>query len=366
MPTVSNILKTTLIAFGLFSSTAMASSQTFYDMSPAATTIGGVRYPRSQNHLYRGTTDGQMDFKKAVSAMLGDQDANVESFFFSTIRSELMQIPFPRAMPLNNYLRQQIQKAIAQNGGALSLTKAVQETKRLVDGTYAFYDQNGTAESTYVNYRSGSFVDWPNDVVFSTFLSPLAGTYGDRILVIEEKQPRSLDLNFWNYTRNGTWYDHTRDIGEFIAFGYLPASDLAGYQVRTGSSKSWHRIQYAAYIPASKETDVLLVFEGLRDNGRDSSCIDLNSKNKTYYHCEFQPGDIISTIPDLSSEKVKLAGVISLCTSSDKNSCATLSKTEAQKYPSAAISSSKKQEIENSLKGLTINGKSVRFLPLNP
>lgn len=341
-----------------------SAAQTFFDYSPSSQTIGGVQYPRKQNHLYRGTTDSQMDFSKAIGALLGDSSGTIESLFFSTIKNELMDVAFPLAVPLNSYLHQQIQNQIQQNKGPLSLSSAVTATKILSDKTFLYYDQKDTAISTYVNYRSSTYQDWPNDVVFTTFLSPLAGTYGNRVLVIREKKPRSLDLNYWNYANNSAWYDHTRDIGEFIAFGYIPAEDLTGYQVRTGSNKSWHSIQYAAYKPTdvTDTAKTLLLFTGLRQNGDLSSCIDLNSSDKTYYHCEFKDGSIIDSRPPLSKEKVRLAGIISLCTSDQESSCAKPTPAELSKYSRAKLPDQLIREIQTSLKKIKVRGQQIKLL----
>ncbi|MNS83391.1 hypothetical protein D3C72_1171770 [compost metagenome] len=355
-----------LLAFtvmgSVFSLEAMAASaQSFYDYTPSPATINGERFPRNNQTLFRGTTDHQMDLKKAISAMLGDSNANVESLFFSTIKNELMDVSFPPAVGLNSYLHSQIQKLIQQNGGPLKLSAAVAATKKLVDGTFAFYDQNGSAVSNNVNYRSGSYVDWPNDIVFTTLLSPVGGTYGDRMLVVNEQKPRSLDLNFWNYVHNNTWYDHTRDIGEFVAFAYLPAADLTGYQVRDGGNKGWHYIQFAVYRSTNKKVPALLVFSGERKDGSTSTCIDFDASEKTYNHCEYRAGEIVDSKPKLSREKVSLVGIISLCSGDDDSSCARPSDEELGKYPRKS-SSDASRSIQEVIKGLKVQGQRVRLI----
>jgi hypothetical protein len=354
-----------LLSLGLSQSVFAGSARNFYDYTPQAATINGERFPRNQQTLFRGTGDGQMDFSKAVSAMLGDNNANIESLFFSTIKYELMAKPFAVAVELNSFLHQQIQKLIQQNGGPLDTSAAVAATRKLIDGTFAYYDQNNTAISTSVDYRSGSYVDWPNDIIFSTILSPVAGTYGDRVLVLNEQKPHSLDLNFWNYVHNNTWYDHTRDIGEFISFAYTPAEDLTGYQVRQGSSKSWHYIQFAAYRSADRNSKALLLFNGIKKDGNLSTCIDLNKSENAYYHCDYQAGEIVESRPALTNEKVQLAGIISLCASDDDASCSRPSDKELQKYSKAGFPSELVQRIQASLKTLKFKNQRVKFLSLS-
>jgi|GEM_PF-3419400 hypothetical protein len=352
------ILTLAVLSVSFVSQAFAAGATSFYDYTPSAQTVNGEAFPRNNKTLFRGTTDHQMDLTKAISAMLGDVNANVESLFFSTIKNQLMQVNFPPAVGLNSYLQSEIGKAIQANGGPLKLTAAVKATRKLVDSTFAYYDQTGTAVAQNVNYRSGSYSDWPNDIIFSTLLSPVAGTYGDRMLVIKEQKPRSLDLNFWNYVNNGLWYDHTRDIGEFIAFGYLPAGDVQGYQVRAGGNKGWHYVQLAVYKnPAGKG---LLVFAGERQDGSTSTCIDQNRSNKVFYHCDYRAGSIVNAVPNLSNEKVQLAGVIGICASEDDASCELPNDAETAKYPKKSLSRDATEALRAAVKGLKVQGQRLK------
>lgn len=337
-------------------------AQNFAELSPSSQILKGIQYPRKNIYLYRGTSDGQLSFAKAASAMLGDKTANVESLFFSTIKNKLMQQNFALAVALNSYLNQEIQNKINANGGPLDLLKATNAAKDLVDKTYSYYKQQGSLVPNYINYRSSSYIDWPNDVVFTTAISPLAGTYGNRVIVFKEQLPRSLDLNFWNYVNNGVWYDHTRDVSEFTAFGYMPSTDILGFQIRTGSNKNWHSISYAIYKPRDASTETLLVFTGMKANGQLSTCLDFDAKNSSLYHCEFDESSIILTAPPLSSEKAKLAGIISLCTNDQTSSCSQPSSAEIAKYQVSQLPVNLIQEIQNSLKGLVVKNKVLRFL----
>lgn len=339
-----------IIAILFYCGLARAGTVThLYDLSPEKSVVDGVTYPQNEKTLYRGTDSRQMDLPKAVRALFGDATAPVESFFFSAIKNRLLQTPPPTGVELNAYLQKQIDALILQNHGALSLAAATTQTEKLVDETLTHLAAHGDVIPRYVDYQSPSYIDWPKDVVFSTLLSPVAATYGDKVLVIREQKPRSLDLNYWNQIANGVAYNYTRDIGEFASFGYVPAEDLKGYQVRSGSSKSWHSISYALYKSTAKS--VVLVFGGERQDGSTSSCMDLNPKDQVYYHCEYRRGSVIKTLPPLSSEKARLLGVIVSCDQNLK-ACSKPSAGEVRKYSgftNAAVTEALQEELKNVL-----------------
>jgi hypothetical protein len=343
-------------------SQAQNAATSFYDFSPARQTIQGEIFPR-RGFLYRGTTDAQMNLRLATQALLGDGSATIESLFFSTIKHQLMGKPFPPAVTLSGFLENKIQD-LTKARGSLSASEATEESKKLVDGTFQHYLKQGTLLSQYVNYRSGQYTDWPNDAVFTTHLPPLAATYGDRILVIEERKPRSLDLNYWNFANNSTWYDHTRDIGEFLAFGYIPGSDLSGYQVRSGGSKAWHYVNYALFKNRESKSKALMIFSGKKGDGETSTCIDFEASSRSYVHCHFSPGTIIYEKPALSSEKLSIVGIVTICGDESKASCDMISKAELTKYPiegNSAVKQKIKTEITRSLEKLKVNGKAVKL-----
>lgn len=290
--------------------------------------------------------------------MFGDSNAFTESLFFSTIKNKLMLRAFSKAIPLSPYLEGQIAALLKSNHGrALSEDRAVQATKDLVDGTFEYLKNRNLLLNQYIDYSSGSFIDWPQDVVFTTVISPVAATYGDRILVVKEKSFRALDMNYWNKLHNDLWYQYTRDAGEFISFGYLRPEDLVGYQIRTGREKSWHRIETAFYKSVQNGKVSILVFSGKRARGDDSSCLDFNSVDKAYYHCDYRPGRVVTGPPALSHEKPQLMGVLILCRS--QGSCDSLPLSEIKKYPilKGPI------DFDMDSMNLTIQGQRVRFVP---
>jgi hypothetical protein len=325
----------------------------FFRYGPSPRTINGVSYPRNQMTLYRGTTDGQMDLNKAVRAMFRDSTANVESFFFSTIKHKLMNRSFGAEVALNSTLTSLIKQAISDNGGPLSEKAAVQKTIQLVDGTFEYYgDKNNI--SRYVNYNSPNWIDWPKDIVFSSIVSPAAATYGDKVIIINEKKPRAIDLNFWNLVHNGKDRDHDRDIGEFSTPGYVLFSDIEGYQVRTGIRGS---IIYSLHRVEIRGETYVLVFDGTWNKNTLSKCI-VRTDEWNIVHCNY-PGGLALSPPPATDKAVAILGVVALCDS--KTTC-DVPQEIYQHLPtisSKKLASSTQQQIEN----IDLKGMKTFFVP---
>ncbi len=293
----------------VFGSISLSYGYDFFRYSPSPRTINDVSYPRNNLTAYRGTTDGQMDINRAVRAMFRDPTANLESFFFTTIKSKLMGKSFGAEVTLSQYLITEIQKEISYYGGPLDEKKAVEKAIELSDNTF---EHNGDSKNIaqFVNYLSNEWIDWPKNVVFSTIVSPVAATYGDRVVVINEKTPRAIDLNFWNLVDNGKPPYHDRDIGEFSTPGYIAYSDIDGYQIRTSIRGSivysFHRLEIAG-------KSYILVMDGTWDGSTYSKCIVQVGKYKIV-HCNY-PGGIAVSPPPATDKEVAILGVVALCDS---------------------------------------------------
>ncbi len=351
-------MKILILTLALLSFSQAFAFTNFYKYSPRPATINGVSFPRNGQTLYRGTTDSQMSLKRALRAMFGDDSAYLESLYFSTIKAALMVRNFSAAVSLPGPVTQQIQSAIKKNGGSLSERSAAKEAVKIVDGSFSYYESMGTLIPHYIDYRSGSWIDWPKDVVFSTIVSPAAATYGDRMVVIQETTPRSIDLNYWNLQNNNIMYDHTRDAGEFVAHGYVVPEHIVGYQLRSGSSKNWHSIDFAFY----KDEDQILVFSGERSGTSSASCMMKNKSSGKIHICNYTPGTIVTEPPAISTDLARLVGVIVSCSLSDsKCTDPNLKNTNAYPRSNGAIPASVISEIENT----QVNGSSsLKFIPL--
>jgi hypothetical protein len=289
------------------SNTATTASFSFANFAPAGQQIAGVPYPRTQMIQYRGTTDSQLDLLRATRAMLGDETAGIESMFFTTIKSELAGQPFSRAVPLNNYLQQKIRDARPPLGEL----QAVAEAKVLVDKTFEFYQSQGILEAKYFDYSSSTYTDWPNDVVFTTVIAPAAATYGNRVVVVQDRSRRGLDLNYWNYSRSGKWYVHERDAGEFAYPGYIEAQDIIAYEIRSGRDKAWHTIEWVLRQFEVEGKKHIMVYDGYRNDGSPGTCMTYNHGNPKF--CDYRPGDIALNPLEPSNESPRVVGIVTTC-----------------------------------------------------
>lgn len=341
-----------------FCSMAYSQSQ-MASFSPPSQVLADGRYPRTNQVLFRGTSDAQMSLSDSILAMSGKPNSGLESLFFSTLKSALMDQDFSLAAPLTRYLQGEVQRIKTENGGALNEEQAFAATQSLVDATFDFLSGRNSIIPSYIDYESPSFIDWPTELVFTTVIPPLAATYGDRTVVVQEKTTRSLDLNFWNYRHNGIWYHHTRDAGEFVAFGYIPGSDILGYKVRSGSTKAWHRINLSVFRSQRSNNNSLLVFSGRRHSGEHSFCQTLNKSTSVFSHCRFRPGEIILQTPEIENESLSLVGFIEIC----KNKVCSSPKAEELRLYSTEKNDSIRQHVRAEVvKSLAeISGKDLSF-----
>ena len=275
----------------------------------------GEKLPRLGKYLYRGMTAGQFNPDKAIRAMLGDQTANIESFLFTTVKSELLGKSFSRSVAIPYELRR------------LMLGMSASNERDAVTKTIALFNDylNSMSDSEIINqyifYRSGHFNDWPNDMVYSSLIQPAAGTYGYYIAMIKEEQLRSIDMNDYNQYHDNISYVYTRDVGEFGSFGYIKSEDIQGYQIRNKSGdKSWHRIEAILVKKENNHGRYLEVYSGKHPRFGASSCISFND-NKELVHCHYRPGSMQLSVPKNTDVKVTKVGYILICDTDDKTEC---------------------------------------------
>lgn len=296
------------ISFLILSLSRLAFGFDFYQYSPSKKIIDGETYPRNSYTKYRGTTEHQMSLTKALRAMFLDESAYLESFFFTKIKLELMGQTVPFEYEISYFLKKKIREKIKSNGAPLDKVAATRYAKFLVDDHFDYHikDDRNWAINLFIDYDSETYIDWPKKVVFSSIVSPSAGTYGNRMVIIDEKIPRSLDMNYWNQINKGKWFDHTRDAGEFLAPGYIPYSDIIGYEIRIGKEKRWWEIDLIFYQEFIDGEPVVLIFDGeMRD------CAMKTDKGE-YVFCSFRWRDSFAEGPRPPTKyKLPILGVIS-------------------------------------------------------
>lgn len=304
-----------LLFCSLFISQTVLAGSDLAQFSPSGQRIRGEQYPRNGRLLFRGMEQHQFELDKALKSMLGDKSSMIESRLFTSIKYELLGQSFSHAVGIDRQIGHQTYRNSFSED-----VEATEKTKELLDQYF-----NSLSRSEHIakniDYRSGSYNDWPSDIVFSSIIQPAAGTYGYNMAMIRETSPRSIDLNYYNYVNNNAWYDHTRDVGEFAAYGYIPSEDIVGFQVReTAGSKGWHRIRYAFQKDESAQLEQVKVFDGAHPYYKTpSSCMSFNNQDEMY-HCNYRPGTIQMTVPRLSRYKAIQIGLIILCGQTESDS----------------------------------------------
>lgn len=338
-----------------FACSLWAQSFDFSSYSPSPRQIDGESYPRNSRLLYRGMTEGQFGPKKAIRAMLGDKSAHIESLYFTTIKKRLEGERFSLSVRLDRETEKAIQRA--RKDGDLMPLEASAIAQKISDQRFSELADRGLLDDYYFDYRSGSFIDWPNDVVYSSLIQPAAGTYGYQMAVIKETSPRSLDMNFFNYVENGLWHVYTRDVGEFVSSGYIASEDIIGYQLRDPNGhKGWHRIETFLVKRSDANGPYIEVYSGLHPKYQTlSSCMSLNEK-KEVVHCDYRPGSIALTPPKNTDYAGALVGVLAIC--KNKRACEGRFKTA----PINRINEALDEDIERALNELEII-EDVLFIP---
>ena len=232
-----------------------------------------------------------------------------------------------------------------------------------------FYDMQNLSDedirNKYIYYKSPDYTDFSEDVIYSSTYPYIASFYGPRLVEINEWQspvnngaPRSVDMNFLNYQKYGTWLEdglparmsfYWEDSGQFITPMLTHSTAITGYQIRDSYkavdrnvknnwnifevinkkllgefrsvNQSYSKIDYAFYKIKYDDEFIVGVFDGTKLNGKKSTCMirSLSFFNGGYessfdhqipYHClESKPW----VYPKKTQEQAGLIGFIKSC-----------------------------------------------------
>lgn len=348
-----------LFIFTLFNYSKSYAFFSFSDYMPSPQKLNQVSYPRESQLLFRGMGTGQFDLDKALLALVGDSTAMIESLFFTTIKFKIMDIQFAKSVNLPSFVLNKIESIKKISKLKINEKKAIEYAIDIVDSYFEGLQKNDQLSPLYFDYRSNSFIDWPNNLVYTTVIQPAAASYGHNMAIIKEKRIRSLDLNYYNYIKNGIWYDHTRDIGEFVAPGYIPSDDIVGFQLRQSNGHSgFHEIRYVFVKRKIYGQPYIEVFSGFHSQYNVlSSCISLDEKGQAF-HCHYRPGTLAMDIPSLTPINAYSLGVIHTCGS--KSSC----RNKIKKIPSPQNISSYKlsNDVDQTINNTKLDGVNLQFL----
>lgn len=241
------------LLFVLLTAGAARAELNLYSLSPRTQVLRGITFPRNNLVFYRGINEAQADYPRAVSAMLGDRTANIETPVFFTLKQILMgktptlletfrdiQVEFSE---LN--LQSLAEREVRANGKDFDEAQAIETAKKILSQVYT----ESYARTRAVDYTSSNRNDFPRAFAYSTIYVEVAKIYSPHILIFDEKENRrSLDVNYWNQVNNGHWV-HTNlsypDRGEFLTPLYIPYNQVVGYQYNRRSFNTNYRVYRA-------------------------------------------------------------------------------------------------------------------------
>ncbi len=303
----------------------------FAGYSPAPSKVDGVEMPRTSGRAYRGVSkqSPQYDVNRAVSAMLGDSGAVVGIREYSAIVDILSGKTTFEASPLAANLAP-IKSALntVAKCKPFNSTEAAVYAMSLVDDLFMSEPAKSNAVSLYLDERSGKFVDFPTNLVFTSAYQASATLYGGQTIVIKETRPRGVDKHYWEFKRKGTPLNEhpAADLGEILTPGFLPPGDVDAYWLRKvdkDASVSIPEMRASGKLP---ERPIDWVFQKvviggrphvLVFDGKDSSCVEKDDTG-AYYACDFNYRNPLTAevkpYPVLIKDRpLPLAAVVSLC-----------------------------------------------------
>lgn len=246
-----------------------------YNASPSI--INGTSFPRRGEYLWRAMGTGQYDIPKAIMAMFGDDNQNIESKLFTYMKLRLtnkkspflfLNIPEDIKKSLESYL---LKKHHYTEKEASLICEEILDK---------FYLNKKDKENidNFINYNSDHYINWNRGAVFSAITPLTSYKYKKPIMVsIKEDIKRSVDINYWNFVNNSFWSKNKFDIGEFITPGHIEASSVqAVFKIKKSTIK-------IAFMKTSYENETyILGFISPKTN-----CLIRDEIDKKIYGCKF-------------------------------------------------------------------------------
>jgi hypothetical protein len=278
---------------------------------------------------YRGVGP-ELTPPQAIRAMLGDKSASMKSMLTDGIRLSLMKKNIPFATYLSGYFDSSLNATIARklnqnNDTPYSNYDASLIAMDISENHFKSKYSDNDILNRFIDYSSPIYYDYPNDpreVVFTTAYMEIAANYSSHVAVIEEKSEKSIDLNYFNYVKNGTWIRKVKpwpDRGEFITAISVPAKDITGYEIRNNFVKDFetfavpgNNLRIAFYKIEANNKNYVLIIKGNNKEG-----VYKQGNKFTYAYSNINPViDVPQTLNDTQST-VEVLGIISLCPTDD-------------------------------------------------
>jgi hypothetical protein len=200
---------------------------------------GVLKKPRNGQVLYRGMSDKKIDLADVLKFFLDQSQEEISSNLKTKIEKTLLGKSYnSNGVMLDEFLTKNVLKIKSQNK---KLTEAEAKAwAKILINEYFFNLSNEQIVAQYINNHEDnlSWIDWPNAVLFSSLIPNVAAHYGSRVLVFQEKNSRSIDIGFWNWSHhkdwylNDKWFHFNRDAAEFSTPGYIYSNEVIGLEIR--------------------------------------------------------------------------------------------------------------------------------------
>lgn len=365
----------------------------FESFNPTPDVVDGVRFPGTSRTLYRGIYEinPQFDVFSSLQAMFREKNWHVGSPIFYGITQVLTGVwnlehtLFPTGgLPLKMRQYFEVRKILPDVEQILNCAKEnpldirtaqvfaadlmnkvfFRMTSSEIQARYFNIKHPNYYEQTFQQFGFGNNA---SDLMISTSYDLIAALYGNKILVLQDIRRRALDLSFFNYTKNGIYFDYWVDNGEINSPGYITAEEVLGFQKRYEDRQrtnwaarvSTNAIDMAYYRMDYKDTSLVLVLDGEK-----KLCI-MKANDSRYYDCNLyqlnlkeKPVPYPEVKNTSQASKAALMGIITNC-APDSTNCPSLS--EIQKWYGKDSPRRMSRALAARIESVSVNGKKLHW-----
>jgi hypothetical protein len=314
--------------------------------------INGIEYPQNSKTLYSGTGNSAYSFPRALRGMLGFNEADYYSFTARKVMKYLVKGKIKPGSKLVDYTiyedlikstkRNNILISLIQNcfTSGISLNTPMERESALKEIMDEYFLTIGHQEiqENFVSYIKKIKIEkrdvkvltvhnnriiWPSETVYSSVHQFVSMLYGKNTVIFNEMiDPQSVDMGFWNYKKNGYWYESHKDVGEFVAGGLIPAKLITGFQLREETGRIYiksrmkfvpifDKISYAFFKEKVNDEEIVVAVK----NSTMSGCIQRVAPFK-YNFCEHSYS--VETMDEILVKPSRIKKQIKKCRKKDE------------------------------------------------
>ncbi len=219
-------------------------------------------YPRNDRTLFRAyPTTSELSLSTFMRGVMGDNSAFFSSFSHSLIAQQLIDNnKTKQETDLNNYFTAygdlnrfaSLKACIAKLNGVEKVREANIVAADILNEVFYKHLENNVIPERYLDYQSRTNVDYFNqphfypiqkpvdvlmgrgEIIFATSNYRMTSIYPREYLVsVNQSELRSIDLNYWNKNKYGSWVHHENDTDEFITMGFFESKSFISLYKRS-------------------------------------------------------------------------------------------------------------------------------------